>query len=63
MNRVSNLLSESRTAKKDPGRTLTQRDENASFDRCMVGGEDCTKPAIRAHGIPETVLELLMDEA
>ena len=63
MNRVSNLLSESRTAKKDLGKTLNQRDENASFDRCMVGGENCTNPAIRAHCIPETALELLMDKS
>ncbi len=44
------------------GRVLSERDSLKSFDRCMVGGEGCKEPAIDAHCIPRTVLELIMNE-
>ena len=61
MNRIHHLLSESRTGKKSLGEALAERDETGVFNRCMVGGEGCSKTAIRAHCIPETALELIMD--
>lgn len=63
MNRITKLLLEPRTGKKNLGRALHERDENASFDRCMVGGESCKETAINAHCVPVTVLELIMDES
>ena len=61
LNPVMRLLSESRTAKTSLGQALDEMDRKAAFDRCMVGGESCKEPAIRAHCIPETALELLMN--
>lgn len=58
-NPIQRLLSESRAAKTSLGQALDERDKNAAFDRCMVGGEGCGEPAIRAHCIPETALELI----
>ena len=60
-NPVLRLLSESKRAKRSLGEALGERDKNAGFDRCMVGGESCGESAIRAHCIPETVLELIMN--
>lgn len=60
---IASLLSESRAAKTSLGRTLAERDRNAAFDRCMVGGEGCERAAIRAHCIPETALELIANES
>ena len=57
------ILSESRAANTSLGQALDERDKNAAFDRCMVGGESCRKSAIRAHCIPETVLELIMNNS
>ena len=57
------LLSESRAAKTSLGKALDERDKNAAFDRCMVGGESCRESAIRAHCIPETALELIMNNS
>ena len=61
LNPVMRLLSESRTAKISLGQALDEMDKKAAFHRCMVGGESCEEPAIRAHCIPETALELLMN--
>lgn len=60
---IESLLSEPRAAKTSLGRALAERDHNAAFDRCMVGGESCKRTAIRAHCIPETALELIADES
>lgn len=63
MNPVLRLLSESRDAKTSLGQAIDERDKNAAFDRCLVGGESCREPAIRAHCIPETALELIMNKS
>lgn len=60
---IESLRSEPRAAKTSLGRALAERDHNAAFDRCMVGGESCKRKAIRAHCIPETALELIADES
>ena len=60
---IAKLLSEPRTGKANLGRALDERDQNAAFDRCMVGGESCSQPAINAHCVPETALELIMDDS
>ena len=62
MNDIERLMSESRAGKVNLGRVLNERDDTAAFDRCMVGGEGCKQPAIRAHCIPETALELIMND-
>ena len=63
MHELDHLLSEPRIAKMNLSRALHERDQNAAFDRCMVGGENCKEPAIRAHCVPETALELIMNES
>ena len=63
MQEFDNLLSESRAGKKNLANALDERDKNATFNRCMVGGESCKATAINAHCIPETMLELIMDES
>ena len=63
MNNIAKLLSEPRIGKTNLGKALDTRDQNAAFDRCMVGGENCREPAINAHCVPETALELIMDES
>ena len=63
MNGLAELLSESRTGKSNLGKALDERDKNAAFDRCMVGGESCKETAINAHCVPETSLGLIMDES
>lgn len=60
---VENLLSEPRAAKMSLGQALAERDRDAAFDRCMVGGDSCKRTAIRAHCIPETALGLIADES
>ena len=62
-NPVLRLLSESRTAKTSLGQALDERDKKAAFDRCMVGGDSCEESSIRAHCIPETTLELIMNKS
>ena len=61
MNPALRLLSESRTAKTSLGHALNESDRKAAFDRCMVGGDGCGEPSIRAHCIPKTALELIMN--
>ena len=60
---IESLLSEPRPAKTSLGQALAERDRDATFDRCMVGGDSCKRTAIRAHCIPETALKLIADES
>lgn len=60
---IESLLSEPRAGKTSLGQALAERDRDAAFDRCMVGGDNCKRAAIRAHCIPETALELIADES
>ena len=43
-------------------RSLRERDEKRSFDRCSVGAEGCKQPSIEAHSIPMAALKLIADE-
>lgn len=52
---------ELRAGLKTLGQELSARDALKSFDRCMVGGEGCKKPAIVAHCISDAALELIMN--
>ena len=63
MNSIHNLLAEPRTGKTNLGKALNERDDNKAFARCMVGGEGCKQLAINAHCVPQTALELIMDES
>ena len=40
-------------------RALREQDEAGAFDRCIVAGESCQEPVIKAHGIPRAVLRLI----
>ncbi len=43
--------------------TWSAQDQHRSFDRCIVGAEDCGRQTIKAHTIPLASLKLISDES